>query len=216
MATPWGMWKNAPTVSARACTAPTSALMKAAPAMVLASIMDPWACRSEGSCQQRGRFAAISSMARSASASEMGLAGREVKLSMAWVKASTPQEAIRPRGSVVRSSGSQMATSGERLSASMMVILRCSSVLVMTETKVTSLPVPAVVGTHTSGSIRLGMGRSSSWRTGRSLVTMAAIALDWSITLPPPRATISSTPFSAQKRAPSSQWTSMGSGCNRV
>ena len=98
----------------------------------------------------------------------------------------------------------------------MMVILRCSSVLVMTETKVTSLPVPAVVGTHTSGSIRLGMGRSSSWRTGRPLVPMAAIALDWSITLPPPRATISSTPFSAQKRAPSSQWTSMGSGCSRV
>ncbi|GAB1486684.1 hypothetical protein MASR2M79_17350 [Aminivibrio sp.] len=69
---------------------------------------------------------------------------------MAWVRASIPVKAVRDRGMVAVISGSARATFGARRGL-LTVNLNFSAVSVMTLPKVSSLAVPAVVGTAMIG-----------------------------------------------------------------
>jgi len=70
---------------------------------------------------------------------------------MAWESASMPECAVTEGGQVRVSSGSQIAERGIRCGLEMPTFMP-SSGSPMTETGVTSEPVPAVVGSATSGT----------------------------------------------------------------
>jgi hypothetical protein len=71
---------------------------------------------------------------------------------MAWVSASMPVAAVSIFGMDAVSPGSHRATFAAILGC-LMLNLNLSVVSVMTELKVTSLPVPDVVGMATRGSV---------------------------------------------------------------
>ena len=73
---------------------------------------------------------------------------------MAWVRASTPVEAVTRGGQVRVRSGSSMATSGMRWGSAMSNLTLVTGSVMMAK-RVTSLPVPAVVLTTISGSLGL-------------------------------------------------------------
>ena len=82
-----------------------------------------------------------------------------VMASMAWESASMPVVAVCARGSVTVSSGSTMA----QVVLTNTLHLALTSEREMTATFVTSLPVPAVVGTRMTGvfvSMKIGAART--------------------------------------------------------
>ena len=81
----------------------------------------------------------------------MGSEALAVNPSMAWVKASMPVDAVSSGGMVRVISGSTSATFGA-MRGSLILNLNFSLESVITELKVTSLPVPAVVGMAINGS----------------------------------------------------------------
>ena len=90
-------------------------------------------------------------IAESANELEIGWARREIYDSMAWVRASMPAEAVTGAGAVSVRFGSATATSGMTVALPMSIFTsRARSVRIVK--RVTSLPVPAVVGMATSGA----------------------------------------------------------------
>ena len=83
---------------------------------------------------------------------EYGLAAVQTKLSSACDSASSPVAAITSGGAVRTSSGSS-SVAAKRAFGSPQAILRWSSSREMTAKDWDSLPVPAVQGTPTDGSI---------------------------------------------------------------
>ena len=111
---------------------------------------------------------------------------------MQCVSASMPVAAVRPGGSPRVSSGSQIAAFGIMWGA-MKPSLRPSR-NVISAARPTSLPVPAVVGTATSGAtaaVIFGMPpRIAAYRSsGPSWVAISATPLARSMEEPPPTAT---------------------------
>ena len=136
----------------------------------------------------------------------------QVYASTAWIRASTPVEAMTFSGRPFRTVGSTRATLGAIL-MSRMFSFSWASVSVMTASKVTSLPVPAVVGT----AIRGTMGCSSTAGVAQvrilpPLASRVPTALAVSMELPPPMAIMPSMPCSRANSAPAMQWMSRGLG----
>ena len=154
-ATPCGTPWRAVTGVEAACTIAFAFMLKAIPAIRLASETWPTASRSR-SYTAGTRLAPISAIARRSSASRSGSEPRLRYDSTAWASASAPVEAITCGGAVRTSSGSTSATRAARLRAAQ-TILKCSDGSVTTTTNVTSAPVPQVVGRQTTG----GPGRGT-------------------------------------------------------
>src|SRR5512136_88607 len=116
---------------------------------------------------------------------------------MAWVRASKPVAAVISRGMETVRRGSTRATLGIIIGLAIS-IFTSRSVSVMIVNWVTSLPVPAVVGTAIRGdpgfAILLAPRNSVTLRPG--FVARAAMALAASIGLPPPTAIRKSAPES--------------------
>ena len=81
----------------------------------------------------------------------MNVAGFTVYASTACVSASIPVDATRDGGRVLSRSGSTRATAGN-MCGPLMLILNFLPVCVITETHVTSLAVPHVVGMARTGN----------------------------------------------------------------
>ncbi|OPZ14640.1 MAG: hypothetical protein BWZ10_01870 [candidate division BRC1 bacterium ADurb.BinA364] len=116
-----------------------------------------------------------------------------------------PVEAVSAGGTLCVSSGSTMATVGSIPGLRMLALMRCSGEP-RTALRVTSAPVPAVVGRAMWGAARRGGGwpfpttsRYSS--TSPRLAISAAQALPRSIALPPPKLTTKSQRESRASRA---------------
>ena len=120
-----------------------------------------------------------------------------------------PVAAVMCEGRPTESSGSEMTISGI-IFGWKMIFFSCVSSLVMTLARPTSEPVPAVVGTATTGAMPLGSARvhqspmSSKSQSGRVWPAMKAIALPTSRAEPPPKATTPSWPPSRKIFSPSS------------
>ena len=115
---------------------------------------------------------------------------------MAWVRASIPVNAVRLFGMVAVISGSARATFGASRGL-LTVNLNFAAVSVMTEPKVSSLAVPAVVGTAMIGRGRTEVvNRPSYSLTLPPAAATMATALAQSMGLPPPTATRQSAPVS--------------------
>ncbi len=97
-----------------------------------------------------GRALAIFSTAIRASASLTGFLAVPIKASMAWVMASMAVAAVILRGSPWVRRGSSTASWGSR-KGEVKGTLRPLASSLITATRVTSDPVPAVVGTTASG-----------------------------------------------------------------
>ncbi|MEZ4505263.1 MAG: hypothetical protein R2848_05170 [Thermomicrobiales bacterium] len=140
-------------------------------------------------------------MACKARPSLIGVPRVQVYASMAWVSASIPVEAVSRGGKPSVSPGSTMAILGA-IAQSRRETLICRVVSLTTELRVTSLPVPAVVGMAMSGR-----GGSTNVRGATQssavplLVARPAAALARSIGLPPPIATIASAPVARASSA---------------
>ena len=93
---------------------PTTALLKAMPAIMLPTNMAERASRSAPLVVARGRLAKISFNASRQSPSDGELEVVGEKDSMQCVSASKPVAAVRRGGSEMVKSGSRMATSGNR------------------------------------------------------------------------------------------------------
>src|SRR5919201_1132122 len=108
---------------------------------------------------------------------------------MACVSASTPTAAVSDGGIESVSAGSTIAAAQRQWQLAN-IIFTSRSVSVITITRVASLPVPAVVGTATTGSPARGIfSTPMNSGSGSGLVAWTAIALAQSIELPPPTAT---------------------------
>nr|WP_276602970.1 hypothetical protein [Nannocystis pusilla] len=83
---------------------------------------------------------------------------RDTNGSISWVSASRPQSAVTAGGSERVSAGSTIAARGSIFGLRRLTLTRCASAA-STALRVTSEPVPAVVGTATKGT--------GSWTSGR-------------------------------------------------
>ena len=119
-----------------------------------------------------------------------------VKHSTAWVSASMPVPAVTPAGRPRVSSGSMSATQAAMLGVPPTLNLIFRSGSVMTAQSVTSLPVPAVVGTAIRGGILewISSRPHSYWTMLPPWTAATPIPLAVSIELPPPIATSPSQP----------------------
>ena len=211
-ATPCGVSNQAPTVSAKACTAPTFEEMNAIPPIVLAIIMFLLASLSSPFSYAFSRFSAIIEIPFSARASVIGWCNWTVYASIQCVKASTPHAAVKDFGSPIVISGSQIAKTGIIWTGSPTVILYCLSVSVITAHHVTSAPVPEVDGMQISGSIFVSNSVSPHSTVDFPFVTTAPTAFAWSTADPPPNAISASTWFFFANSAISSQSSALGFG----
>ncbi|MCY1504170.1 hypothetical protein D9M68_383270 [compost metagenome] len=138
----------------------------------------------------------MSRTAETAKVSETGLAFTFQIASSACDSASSPVDTVVPAGTESMSSGSTMAASGQ-------VASRCSEYFFwlpasqMVAHGVTSLPVPAVVGTAISGltlagtkGLPVASSATSSSNCPLAVPTIRALAV--SMALPPPTATMAS------------------------
>ena len=128
-----------------------------------------------------------------------GLARCDSKGSMSWESASIPLVAMVGGGTPTSRSGSTTATFG---SSSGLRRLALTPLPESTELRVTSEPVPAVVGTATHGSPGRSIGRpapiTSRWSRGSvPEIPRTAAALATSSALPPPNPRTASQPASA-------------------
>ena len=135
-------------------------------------------------------------IACSAMPSLIGLPRLLTFASIACVSASMPVAAVSPRGRPVVSIGSRIARRDELVVEDVDLATGAPGAWI-TAVLVTSLPVPAVVGSTTCGT---GVPRSICSPRDRSRLPPAprhtAVALAVSITLPPPTLTTTSTPCS--------------------
>ncbi len=115
------------------------------------------------------------------------------------------------------SSGSQIVTFGS-ISGWKMIFLVWVFSLVTTAARPTSEPVPAVVGTATTGAIALASARvhqsptSSKSNTERVWPCISAISLPASSAEPPPNATTPSWPPALKAATPAATFASTGLG----
>ena len=113
-----------------------------------------------------------------------------------------PVDAVMSAGRASVSSGSTSATVAA-IRGLPTLNLNDRAASVMTDQKVTSLPVPAVVGMVIKGGIAFcTIPRPSYSRISPPFVTITPIALAVSIGLPPPRATMASQPSESASFAP--------------
>ncbi|MNQ63100.1 hypothetical protein D3C85_774690 [compost metagenome] len=147
---PWGRWQRAPRLWPRACTSPTMELENAMPARVEPSASCSRRALSSGASSTLGRASAIFSTAIRARASLTGFLPLPMKASMAWVMASMAVAAVMGSGSPWVRRGSSTASWGSR-KGEVKGTLRPLPSSRITATRVTSDPVPAVVGTAASG-----------------------------------------------------------------
>ena len=168
------MWVSAPTGYWIACAAAVPALPSAKPPAVAPSIIASRACMSSGVRHARCSVAEIRrtpsrakvsvssflpTKTRSPDRSGVAVRRTAVKASITWESASAPALAVSAAGHSSVSSGSQIAVCGMRYGLEMPTLLVRSG-SVSTATGVTSEPVPAVVGSATTG--RVGPGTRSS------------------------------------------------------
>src|SRR5216683_1154473 len=117
-----------------------------------------------------------------------------------------PVPAVTPAGSFTVSSGSMTATQDAMFGVppTLNLIFRFGSVI--TAQSVTSLPVPAVVGTAIRGGMRLAIGLCphSYSRMPPSCAATTPIPFAVSMELPPPMATRPSQPCALYSAAPAS------------
>ena len=113
---------------------------------------------------------------------------------MACMSASSPTAAVTAGGQPIVSSGSQIASRGRRCWCEMPVFTRCSGTS-RTATAVTSEPVPAVVGSATTGRSGPGTARPppigglTQSRISPPWVASSAAAFTVSSADPPPNPT---------------------------
>ena len=113
----------------------------------------------------------------SAAASEKSLAAVDTRASTAWVKTSMPVSAVTAGGTLAVSTASRMATSGRRLSSTRGYLTSFSG-SVMTAKRLTSEPVPLVVGTAMNWQSRMS----------QALAAKKTMVLAASMGEPPPKA----------------------------
>ena len=133
-------------------TRATEALEKDIPASRDATCISVRAVRSSPFRKAARRDWPTFRMAERARLSERAVARIEMYDSMAWVRASTPVEAVTNGEHVTVKSGSSIATSGMRCGSAMSILTLVAGSEMMAK-RVTSLPVPAVVFTTSSGSL---------------------------------------------------------------
>ena len=128
-----------------------------------------------------------------------------------------PVPVVMKGGMPTVSSGSQITTRGIILGWKI-TFLVCVDSWVMTPARPTSEPVPAVVGTATTGAILSASARvhqspiSSKSQSGRVCPAMKAMTLPVSRPEPPPKATTPSWPPSRKAAMPASRFESTGFG----
>ena len=128
-----------------------------------------------------------------------------------------PVPAVMAGGMPTVSSGSQIVTFGI-ISGWKITFLVWVASSVMTPARPTSEPVPAVVGTATTGRIPLGSARvhqspmSSKSHIGRVCPAMKAITLPASSAEPPPKAMTPSLPLDFSALRPASTLAATGFG----
>ncbi len=174
---------------------PTSATFIAKPASSAAQLISVRASRSSGVASAAGRALVASRTASRPSASPTGVCTREITDPMACPRASTPPQRVGPAGSDRVSLGSTRQC-WARLCGLGAATFSPVAGSVITTPPVTSLPVPAVVGTVTSGMSGPANGSGSPGQVYRAidpgLVSSARAPLAVSIAEPPPRATTTS------------------------
>jgi hypothetical protein len=144
---------------AKPCTAPSFAFASASPPQRLATAMSRLASRSLPSRNARRSAPLARCIPSRATASDSGFACGETNGSMHCVSASSPVLAVTEGGSEYVSSGSITATAGS-ISGLRRLTFTCSSSAINTAFRVTSAPVPAVVGIAMNGAARLASGRA--------------------------------------------------------
>ncbi len=129
-----------------------------------------------------------------------------------------PVPAVTKAGMPAVSSGSQITTFGIIFGWKITFLVWVAS-CVMTPARPTSEPVPAVVGTATTGAILSGSARvhqspiSSKSQSGRVCPAMKAMTLPVSRPEPPPKATTPSCLPERKAAMPASTLASTGLGC---
>ena len=148
-AVPCGTWYSDPSAWPMAWAMPVPQLSIAMPASSAASCIAWRAARSSACATAAGRWASTSLIACSAAAVESGFRRCPVHASMACTKASSPVEAVTCGGIDAVAVGSRMTASGSISSPHVHTFLPCPSLRM--HVRVTSAPVPDVVGTATIG-----------------------------------------------------------------
>mmetsp|Transcript_11035 Transcript_11035/g.16251 ORF Transcript_11035/g.16251 Transcript_11035/m.16251 type:complete len:269 (-) Transcript_11035:105-911(-) len=154
---PWGASNFPPMTPANPCTAPSLAFARDMPPSREAIAKSSRASRFAGWRQAVRRERAARRAPSLARASVMGVPRWDTRGSMHWVRASRPECAVTVAGADTMRAGSTRATAG------IIRGLRSDTftpwaVLRTTLFFVTSLPVPAVVGTATQGRGRASSG----------------------------------------------------------
>src|SRR5436190_1688436 len=199
-ATPCGTPCHAVTGVEAACTIAFAFMLNAIPAIVLASISCSSAAGSRVSTALR-RLPPIIRIAAMFSAASSGSLPRFTYDSTAWASASAPVAAITCDGAASTRSGSTRAASAPSF-RSAKTSLKWTSGSVITATKVTSEPVPHVVGMQTRGGSSFGtLSRPRKRLIGAPLVSSTPVPFAQSIELPPPRPTRTSQPLSRYSAA---------------
>lgn len=141
-------------------------------------------------------------MAFSAAASEKSVWAVDTKASTAWVNTSMPVSAVTTGGTLTVSTGSSTAASGSSPSSTR-GYLTSLTLSVMTAKRLTSEPVPLVVG----------MAVKSTSRISRCLAAKNRMALAASMAEPPPKATTASGWKSSSRPTPAVTVAMSGSAC---
>ncbi len=216
---PWGASNRPPIGPANPWAAPRPALASASPpsraAMDMSSRASGAAVPAPAESNATRRDRATRVMPSRQNASVNGLARDDVNGSTSWTSASSPELAVTAGGSVYVRLGSTRATRASIDGLRRLTLTRCRGEA-RTAFRVTSLPVPAVVGIAIHGTEGRSSGRpapmTSRWsNSSPPLPSMAAIALAPSIALPPPNPTTTSDPAASASATPSRTTSTVGS-----
>ncbi len=150
MVSPCGTWNIPPIACPSECSAVQSAMFMVRPAMRLPQAMSARASASAPSRNAATSEPPMSRIASSAIASPIGVRTRATIPAIACASASMPVWAVASGGTECVRIGSTTA-SWARSAGEAMPALRAARGSVMTAPPETSEPVPAVVGTATSG-----------------------------------------------------------------
>ena len=150
-ATPCGVPHSTPSAAATPWAIPNPALASAIPDSKAAWLIAPRASRSVGSRSTRGNARTACTRPSRARARGNGRLNRQTNDSMSWVMQSSPVAAVVARSQETVSCGSTIAARGTIIQLRMLFFNRRRG-QEMTALRVASAPVPAVVGTATSGS----------------------------------------------------------------
>ena len=198
---PCGAPVSPPSGPASPWTAPSPALASARPPHRLTQAISSRASASSASISRR-IAASPRGIASRHNASVSGFVRVQTKGSITWVTASRPEASVTGRGQPSVSAGSTIARRGSIRASRRLTLRRCSGTPI-TALRVTSAPVPAVVGMATKGKGGWSSGRpcptTSRWSSiGRVAGTSAAMAFPASMTAPPPRATTTCAPWAVR------------------